>query len=195
MRQNKILHLGYSACRAYERKDYDRAWKGFMGIRDDVDQTNAMKLGSDFDERFNEETERTGQPPQMFGYALKKVRFKPQVRFKMMINDYIMLHGTLDAWGPPYIIDNKVGTTRLSNYMSSKQGDVYALYFKTAKAVIYNCLNPYTRTMQVGKKHITDESRQTAKEWLIMVGDAFIADMEGLDRPWWREEAKQEALL
>lgn len=171
----KTLKLSHSIISQWKEGKYEEAIAQYLGKP--YPETDAMKLGKLYDEKWNKYINETGKLPEELGGGIL-IDPKVQVKYQVIIpfsDDYeILLRGVPDLTEPHMITDFKCGRTEANMYIGKMQLDYYSLFNPEATTGRYLCFNPYMKTLTVGIKFLNEKSRENAVEEIITYGGEIL---------------------
>lgn len=129
----------------------------------------AMELGKQFHQEWQEETEKTGCLPQVFGGA-KMNDPKTEIKIVQHLEPWLDLVGVIDCLDSPTVYEYKTGVTSAAQYANSKQGGIYALLATLEGHLVdrieYHRFNPYTKKADMAFRWVTDTVLEEAMEFV-----------------------------
>lgn len=164
----KRFRASYSILSAWESGQYQRAVEMYFGIGGI--ETDAMRQGKLFHERWAEHTLKTGCLPLEFG-GKKLVNPKPELNVVAELTPWLDLSGFIDCLDGSTIYEYKTGSTESSVYANGWQVYVYQLLAKfvgqdTNLAFVMHH-DQYLNRQDTSIVHLTPETLRSATEWVL----------------------------
>jgi len=172
----KTVKLSYSILNAWSSGKWEDAVGMYRGKQ--IPTTPYMELGKTKHTQWEQYTVKTGElHPELGGGKLTnpitEQKYSKMIPFS---DDYqILIRGIIDLeYGDNVIVDYKCGRTMPSNYIDGWQLDLYKLLRPNATLGKYLCFNPYSETLAVGVKFLSDHNAEHALENIITYGGEMI---------------------
>ena len=171
----KTVKLSYSILNAWKQGKYEDAVAMYLGKP--IPSTPYMELGKLKHKQWEEYTLKTGKMhPELGEVELKKPIVEQKYQKVIPFSDeyQILMRGILDLEDGNTITDYKCGRSTPSSYIDGWQLDLYRLFRPHADLGVYRCFNPYTETVSVGVKFLSDHNSEVALEHIITYGGEMI---------------------
>jgi hypothetical protein len=163
------IKVSYSILNAWATGKYEDAIKYFFKL--DVIQTPAMKEGSEYHKRWENEIRNTKKLPEVFG-SKQLINPSAEQYIKVEVNDWLILSGKIDCYDKPTIYEFKTGRQTSEDIARSKQPGVYAVLSTLNKqyvdrAEIY-CFNQHLKNdnKSMSIVYLTDTVLEDALNWI-----------------------------
>ena len=166
------LKLSFSTVNIWLSGDKDGAIGALMG--EYREPTEAMKFGTTMHKRWEEEVNRTGCMPEMFG-GKKLIEPVTEEYSLTEILPWLRLSGVIDLQyrlpnNDLVLVDYKTGNSNANHYTNSLQVGCYKLLKPDAKLFIFKHFNQYTGETTSSIIHLTETLKLRALNTIIDVG-------------------------
>jgi len=169
------IKVSYTILNAWAQGRHEDAIKYFFKL--DVTQTPAMKEGSDYHKRWEQEIQMTNRLPEVFG-GKQLIKPSPEQYIKVDINDWLILSGKIDCYDKPTIYEFKTSRQTSEDIVRSKQPGVYAVLSTLNKQYVDRCeIYCYNQHLKNDNKsmsivYLTDKVLEDALNWIeTLAGD------------------------
>ena len=188
--KTKVLTASFTALSQWERGNTEDALRIIQGLPQLTPPTDAMIIGTDYHEEFEQEVNKIGNLHKRWGFKLDKGSAVTEQTIIKPLTDWIALKGTLDVYGTlngePIIIDYKVGRTALSNLMATKQLMIYSmLRDENIKKVMIARFDPYIKKVELGVMVLSQEELEECRLWIARICLEIKKYCEENDRQYW----------
>lgn len=165
------IRVSYSILNAWAHGDIDRAVAPYIG--ESVEPTQAMIDGKKMHEKWEREVRRTKRLPKVFGgRKLESPQLELTTKRIRKLNDWCALVGALDVKDGTTAIDYKTGKSTATDYVNSKQHEVYQILYPEIKRFEYYCYNQHLYKdddahITVGVVHLSKRTLEDGLEWVL----------------------------
>lgn len=197
----KKIRVSYSILSAWARGDFDRAVAPFVGGI--VPGTEAMEDGKRYHEKWEAETLKTGNLPQIFGgHKLNRAKLEMSTKKEIWVTDWCQLSGILDVQDfPEYLagysrgIDYKRSKSTATTWANGYQHKVYQILYPKLRRFEYRVFDPTAipedpDRVTVAIIHLSDQTLQDGVEWVLTHASALMDYLvtNGYDKNLMREK-------
>jgi hypothetical protein len=168
-KQYPPIRVSYSILSAWARGDVDRAIAPFLG--EEVLPTQAMIEGKEWHKKWEDETNRTGCRPKIFG-GEKLTNARAEVKLVRQLTDWCTLSGVIDLMDDEQDEDHKTGKSTATDYANGFQHKVYHVLDPSKKRFRYNCFNQHLPSnhpdaVTVSIVHLTRKTLEEGIEYVL----------------------------
>jgi hypothetical protein len=174
------LKISYSLIRLWERGDINALIEALNGIWQEP--SPAMEYGTMKHKEWEDEVNRTGCMPEIFG-GQKLVNPKTEQYYKVQLTDWLWLSGVIDLeYGAEgeNLVDYKTGQGNANAYSDSLQAGCYKILRPKAKRFTYKHFNQYENKTSSSIVYLTDKLLLDSLDKVISVGCDIVNTLENL---------------
>jgi len=174
-----MIRLSYSILDPWSKGDIDEALRRYWRV--EQEPTQAMIEGRRFHQLWQDETDKTGKMPEIFG---GKELVKPQTELKLevMLEPWLQFVGIIDLYDQEVIFDYKTGKTPVSAYSSSFQPLCYQVLLSesglTPKESVFLQFNQHINKVKKSKRYLDDQTYKAGREWIITFASEMYSALQ-----------------
>lgn len=165
------IRVSYSILNAWASGDIDRAIAPYKGVK--VEPTEAMKYGKKMHEIWERHARKHKALPKTFGgRKLNSPELELNTKKVRKLTDWCILSGVLDAKDGNVAIDYKTGVATATDYVNSRQHEVYQVLYPELKRFEYYCKNQHLHhgdpnQITVGVVYLSRKTLEDGLNWIL----------------------------
>lgn len=146
------IRVSYSILSAWASGNIDRAVAPYAGV--EIAPTEAMEYGKKMHGIWERYARKYKALPKIFGgRRLENAKFELDTKRVRKLTDWCVVSGILDIKDGTTGIDYKTGKATATDYVNSKQPEVYQVLYPDLKRFEFYCKNQHVH--HTDKSHIT----------------------------------------
>lgn len=165
------IRVSYSILNSWSHGDIDRAVAPYAGVV--VESTEAMEYGKRQHEIWEREVRKTKRLPKVFGgRKLNTPELEFSTKRVRKLTDWCVVSGVLDVKDGTTAIDYKTGKSSATDYVNSRQHEVYQVLYPEIKRFEYYCRNQHVHHddsshITVGVVYLNRKTLEDGLNWIL----------------------------
>ena len=165
------IRVSYSILNSWANGDIDRAIAPYTGVK--VELTEAMKYGKKMHGIWERDIRKNKRLPKVFGgRPLNTPKVELSTKRVRKLTDWCVLSGVLDVKDGNTAIDFKTGKTPATDYVNSRQHEVYQVLYPEITRFEYYCKNQHLHYcddnhITVGVVHLNRKTLEDGLNWIL----------------------------
>ncbi len=184
----KKFRASASILAAWSRGDIDAAVSMYLKL--DTLETPAMKEGKEWHKRWENEINKTGCMPKIFGGRKLNKPYYTELKIVVQLAPWLELVGVLDLVELEVLRDWKSGVTVASAHTNSKQHKVYQVLVKMAmqqhpelklskpEVFEYHTFNQHNKKPGMARIFLTEKSLKAGVDYIVSEASEMKSYME-----------------
>ena len=165
------IRVSYSILNSWAKGDIDRAVAPYAGV--EMDSTEAMEYGKKMHACWERYARKYKRLPKIFGgRKLKAPELELNTKRVRKLTDWCVISGVLDVKDGATAIDYKTGKASATDYVNSKQHEVYQVLYPEIKRFEYYCKNQHVyhddpSHVTVGVVYLNRSTLEDGLNWIL----------------------------
>lgn len=165
------IRVSYSILNAWANGDIERAIAPYAGV--ETESTPAMVYGKKAHAKWERYAKKFKRLPKIFGNRkLNNPKLELSTKKVRKLTDWCVLSGVLDVKDGEIGIDYKTGKGSATDYVNSKQHEVYQVLYPELKRFEYYCKNQHLHhsdpnQITVGVVYLNRKTLEDGLNWIL----------------------------
>ena len=165
------IRVSYSILNSWAKGDIDRAIAPYADV--ETESTEAMEYGKKMHAVWERYVRKYKKLPKIFGgRKLKAPELELNTKRVRKLTDWCVISGVLDVKDGSTAIDYKTGKSSATDYVNSKQHEVYQVLYPEIKRFEYYCKNQHVYRddpshVTVGVVYLNRNTLEDGLNWIL----------------------------